>query len=393
MVILALVVGVPGRASATGDAAVIIPALTMAKEYIIDNASKMGDAIGGKITDMQQSVSVAIATSADIIKGENTAVAKDVARAQAIHTAAISNVENETRAQQDYMPPPDPCASYSVAVAGAMAREGMYQRSADLQGQAIRKNMSTPGPVARAKDAVKKHKEQYCNEEDVRQKRCGSVSKMPSGDLNATSLTAGAGKQGAVSPTFTAEQSTAAFDYTTNVVNGLPSQKLSSVEEKTPDGQLYLGMQLNEQAKISLAAQPFYDAIAFREPVPGLKARIQAIWDKMAANGVSVPESIKQSLADQKQASYYFLMKTEIDRRVNNPQWLTEMMSASPASVSREMALMQAQMLQFQFQQQMQMEMIAKLLGGLYAEQVQGNSAKTLNAMYNQVKKNSAVTR
>lgn len=356
-------------------------------------ASSISSSVSSAATTIVQELKQAIATSADIIKGESTAAAKDIARARAMHAAAISNVDNETRARQDYMPPPDPCASYSVAVSGASAREAVIQRSTDLQGQAIRKSMSTPTPSARAKEAVKKHKELYCNEEDVRQKRCGSVSKLPSADINATSLTAGAGKQGSVSPTFTAEQSAAAFDYTTNVVNGLPSHKLSSVEEKTPDGQLYLGMQLNEQAKISLAAQPFYDAIAFREPVPGLKARIQAIWDKMAANGVSVPESIKQSLADQKQASYYFLMKTEIDRRVNNPQWLTEMMSASPASVSREMALMQAQMLQLQFQQQMQMEMIAKLLGGLYAEQVQGNSAKTLNAMYNQVKKNSAVTR
>lgn len=356
-------------------------------------SSAITSAISASATTITQELKRAIATSADVIKGENTTAAADIARAQATHTAALSNIENETRARQDYMSPPDPCASYSMAVSSAAAREAMIQRSTDLQGQAIRKNMSTPTPQARAKEAVKKHKDKYCNEEDVRQKRCGGVSRLPAGDINATSLTSGAGKQGEVAPTFSSEQSEAAFDYTTNVVNALPSPKLSPSEENTPNGQLYVGMQLAEQAKISLAAAPFYDAIAYREPVAGLKKRILAIWEKMAANGVSIPDTIKKSLNDQAEASYYFLMKTEIDRRVNNPQWLTDLMSASPASVNREVAIMQAQMLQLQFQQHQQLEMISKLLGGLYAEQIQGNSQRNLNAMYNQVKKNSAVSR
>lgn len=334
----------------------------------------------------------AIAGSADIIKGENTASSKDIAHAQAMHNAAISNVEAETRARQDFMAPPDPCASYSVAASGASAREAVSRRSGDLQGQATRKQMSMPGPSAKAKEAIKKHTTLYCSEEDVRQNRCKSVSDLPSGDTTATSVTTGAGRPGSVSPTFTAKQSAAAFDFTANVVNGEPSVKLSSVEEKTPDGQIYIGKQLHEQAKLSLAAQPFYDAIAYREPVPGLKPRILAIWNKMEANGVAVPENIKKSLTDQDQASNYFLMKTEIDRRVNNPQWLTDIMSASPASVNREIAVMQAQMLQLQFQQQMQNEMIAKLLGGLYAEQVQANAGPAMKYAYGQVKSTSATS-
>ena len=373
----------PGLAMANGDAAIIIPALTMAKEYIIDNASKMGDAIGGKITDMQQSVSVAIATSADIIKGEATRVAGDVADNRDKKRVALAGSENAARAQQDYgILPPNPCDSLaSASVSGAAARSAGRAGASEHAGFRLR-GRNTSSPAAAAYTTYSRHREKYCGPADVSQKRCGSVSAMADADIDPRSVTQGAGLPGNQSYVFNQHQTEAARAYSANIVQDLPRPALPGNLENTDQGRSYEAMRLAEQAKLGLAAQSFTEAISWRAPAEvdgvSLAQHIKNIWAKMP--GVSVPQGVEDAIKSG-QASHFLLQQAEVDRRANNPEWYSQMLAASPAAVNREEAFMLAKLLEMQHRQELRLERQEMLLAGILSEAVRANGGQ-IDAQY-----------
>ncbi|PKN23192.1 MAG: hypothetical protein CVU68_01735 [Deltaproteobacteria bacterium HGW-Deltaproteobacteria-3] len=350
----------------------------MAKEYIIDNASKMGDAIGGRITDMQQSVSVAIATSADIIKGEATRVAGEVADNRDKKRVALAGSENAARAQQDYgILPPNPCDSLSsAAISGEAARSAARTAATEHAGFRMR-GRNTSSPASATYTTYSRHREKYCGPADVAQKRCSSTSSMPDADIDPRSLTHGAGLPGNQSYVFSQQQAEAARAYASNVSQAVPRPVLPGNLENTDQGRGYEAMRLAEQAKLGLAASVFTEAMAWRAPAEvdgvSLAQHIKNIWAKMG--GVSVPQGVEDAIKSGR-ASHFLLQQAEVDRRANNPEWYSQMLAASPAAVNREVAFMLARMLEMQHRQELRLERQEMLLAGILSEGVRANGGQ-----------------
>lgn len=388
MVIFVLLAGLPERAKATGDAAVILPALTMAKDYILDNASKgvdmvsgqisnMGATIAGKISDMQQSVSIAVATSINDLKNIMVDQNAKAVEAQVQMAADIQQKEAEARAEEKYLRmPPGVCESMSASAMASGGRELARTKSAQINRDIADRNALMPNRATAAMETYKLHINKYCGEADKTLKRCDGSSNMPDADVSVSSLVNGAGPPGSGgSPAFNKEQVEAARTYINNTNNSLPLPNLTQDLEKTGPGQDYVASKLADQAKMSLATKPAADALARNEPmtVGGQKygAHIKSIWENMEKNGTVIPDSFRKELAaNNDEASYDFFVKTEVDRRFSNPQWYVEMYGAPPEAVAREQAFMTALHLHMMQDMTKQMETIGLLLGGLYAEQI-----------------------
>lgn len=377
MVILALVAGSPSHATAGGDAAVILPAISSARDFMVDKISGMGEYITGKIIDMQQSVSIAVATSINDLKNIMVDQNAKAVEAQVQMAADIQQKEAEARAEEKYLRmPPGVCESMAASSMASGGRDMARAKSAQINRNIADRNALMPNRATAAMETYKQHTEKYCGPADQTLGRCKGSSTMPDADISVSTLVNGAGLPGSgSSPAFTKEQEEAAHKYINNVNNSLPLPNLTQDLEKTGPGQDYVASKLADQAKMSLATKPAADALARNVPATlnGQKfgAHIKSIWENMEKNGTVIPDNLRRQLAaNNDEASYDFFVQTEVDRRFSNPQWYIEMYGAPPEAVAREQAFMAALQLHMMHDQAKQLETIGLLLGGLYAEQV-----------------------
>lgn len=378
MLVVALVIGGSGRAMAQGDAAVILPALTMAKEYIIENASKMGEAIAGKIADMQQIIAVTVATATNDLKNILVDQNAKAVEAQVQMAADIQQKEAEARAEEKYLRlPPGVCEGLTAASMASAGREQARVKSSGINQNIMERNMLMPNRATAAMETYNGHVKKYCSEAEQNiLKRCNASPTMPGADVNVSSLTDGAGPKGSAgSPAFNKEQEEAAQAYINNATNSMPLPNLTQDLEKTGPGRDYVAAKLADEAKMSLATKPAADVLArnVAAKVNGQKfgPQIKSIWENMEKNGTVIPDEMRKQLAaNNDEASYDFFVKTEVDRRFSNPQWYIEMFGSPAEAVAREQAFMQALNLHLMYDQFKQLETIGLLLGGLYAEQI-----------------------
>lgn len=373
----------PKVSFAYGDAAIILPALSMAKSYLMDKISGGTDDVMNKISDMQQSISVTVANSTNNLKNilvdQNSKIAEGNIQMQ----ADIAQKEAENRAEEKYLRmPPGVCETMAASAMASGGRELTRIKAASFGRDLATRNALMPNKLTATMQAYNDHKNKYCGKADEMLQRCNASTTMPDADTSVATLLDGAGPVGSgPSTAFTKDQIDAAQAYIKNITNSTPLPNLTPDLEKTGPGQDYVAAKLADQAKLDLAARPAVEALARNSPMTtadGQKfgAHIKSIWENMEKNGTVIPDQFRKALAaNNDEASYDFFLKTEVDRRFSNPQWYIEIYGAEPAAIAREQAFMTALQLHLMNEQSKQLQTIGLLLGGIYAEQIRNPQA------------------
>lgn len=364
----------PGHAIAYGDAAVILPALTAAKGYILDNASKIGDAISGKIVDMQSDVGRIVAGAADASKNAQIDAAGKIADDQFQKQIVLRNADAAAKAGQRYQLAPSTCDESNRATAALPARGAKDYASKNAELQATARNLLTESPAAAAQQGFADHVKKYCGPADAVLKRC-APTELPDGDISATAFLSGAGPatKGA-DATFSPHQIEAAKAYKDRIINPLPAGNLPPEAEKTAAGRAYLAMRLDEEAKLSLAGKPFADAVAMRKSSLKLGEFVQGVYQQLIQSGATIPPEMLAGFAKDGLVSPLAYMQSQIDSRTGNPGWYVSIAEASPEAALRELVHIAAAQLQMNMLIQERLEKIELLQGAQYAEAIKGGN-------------------
>lgn len=372
---LLAVIILPGYARAYGDAAVILPALAAAKDYLLDNASQIGNAITGKITTMQSDIARVVAGAADISTKAQIDAAGKIADDAYQKQIGLRNAEDVARAGQRYQLAPSTCEEGSRAGTTIAARGAKEYASKNAELQATARNLLTESPAAAAQQGFMDHVKKYCGPADAALKRC-APTELPDGDISATAFLSGAGAATkSADATFSPHQIEAARAYKDRIINPLPAGNLPPEAEKTAAGRAYLAMRLDEEAKLSLAGKPFGDSLAMRSPSLRITAADQDAITKIISSGASLPADIQSSITKDGRISPLATLQLQIDSRTGRPNWYSEEVAgASPEAALRELVHIAAAQLQMNMFILEHLEKNGLLQGAQYAELIKGGN-------------------
>ncbi len=360
---------------AYGCCALTLNAITRSKAMVVGKITsristaqtEIARAIYSSSNDIQKAIGKAAALQSKI----NTDVQAKIAQKRQKSEAAKAIGKAKIRSGQRYQLPPSDCTSMDSSSKIVGIRETQKKIANKLSQGLTYRNLNFGSPKRAVWEAYNTHKTDYCGESTSKLMQCKSGT-MPDADINIESLLSGAGEPGkATDYSFAYTQQKAAKAFIKNVVNPIPDEKISPELAKEQGGKAFIVKQLAKEAKMSLAAKPFIDALAWRTPIKGLGTQLQRIWNETNKVGISVPAGFLQQFSGKKDASPLAFLQTEVDRRAGNSQWYVDMAKASPEARLTELAYMQALGLQLRMNELMRLEKIELLLGGIYAQKIE----------------------
>ncbi len=315
-----------------------------AGEDISDEVESSADETVEVINKSADSIIKVITSSADMQKTAETAVSAQIADDSNRKATGRNLAKAASEAGSRYQLPVHACTTLTSASKIVGNREQGQIISNNLGRGLTYRNLNSKAPKEESRDIFQKHVSEYCGPGTAKSLGCKPTD-MPEADIKIDSLLSGAGLPGKQPDyTFSARQISAGKAYIRTVIDPLPIKNISPAIASTPAGQEYIVKQLSRQAKLSLAAKPFVDAVAWRTPLKGAG-----------------------------QSPFEFL-QTEVDRRAGNPQWMIDMGASSPEARNTEIAYMQALQLQLDMDAIVRTERIEMLYGAVYAELIKQGS-------------------
>lgn len=287
--------------------------------------------------------------------------------------SALTAADAKARAIPEYELPPDHHVTGGAAEAARRAvtvgQQISSMRNSQLLDRMLNSTLSRNGGNSYA-DVYAAWRQKYSGSGDY-----------PNGDVSTDTLLNGAGKPGKVTDyTFNQAQVEAATRYLLNATNVTPLPSLTEKQSGTEEARRYIAMQRIEQARAGVFYKSFADALAWREPVPGLAEKTGAMWRAMSK--VVAPNG---QLPDGNISTLGFLAG-EVQRRYANPNWYVAIARASPAAVMREQTFMQALDMQLRLVQMQQMEQIGLVLAQSGMNQLQSSTTRNQALqLYNQI--------
>jgi len=364
-----------------------IPAIQSAASQNSAAIASQTSTITGAMTMQTNTLAKAITASSKATRDISTGVAAKVADDSNRKAVGRKLAETTAKAGSRYQLPTHDCFSLTNSSKLIGSREISKIRADTLsRGLTYRNLNAATAPKEESRKIFSKHLTQYCGDQTADLLGCKKTT-LPDADITVGSLLMGAGLPGKSRDyTFSDRQVDAGKSYIKNVISALPEQHITPEAAKLPAGQALMVKQMSKQAKLSLAAKPFVDSLAWRSPQPGLGGQIAKIWAAEKQIGISVPPDFKGKFQGTDAASPYSFLQTEVDRRAGNPQWLIDFGKSSPEARVTEQGYMQALQLQLSMNQIMRMEKIELLLGGIYAQLVEsGPEEKALRKAQNQL--------
>lgn len=299
-----------------------------------------------------------------------------------------------------YLPAGNTCADRAAA-ATASASDGTVAYQAKRYGAAMRyRAAKAPDTREQLNDAVENHRIYYCDPA-TDPLRCnghapaktfsknGKQITMPDADSSAKTLFDGAGNGEHISNlTYVPEQMDAAGAYINSALAvGDTPRALSPAEAKTDEGQVYQGLKLAYEARISLSREVLLQIQGSRAPIEGSDQLLQGMVDSTSADyGMKdyvqgrVKEIQKfQAFNSSPKVSPMELLDIQVKSRSDNPGWLAYINNAERDQVVKEQTVMMSLQLRMQYMQLRQQEMTSALLAINSAETTKANLLPKIN--------------
>lgn len=248
-----------------------------------------------------------------------------------------------------------PRSCYEAASGAAIAQSGASVRktAGDLNKASADQTLYTPSSAAVVTRLYDQHVAKYCSKEEAAQGRCSlpSDADLQGADIRVDTLL---GNSSLTPAYLEASQAMIA-----KVINPIPTQNIPKEWEGTAQGKGFIAGQYIEQARTSVSANSFNQAVAMRKPVAGLGAA---------------------AMVDKADISQMELMETLVKGRFQSPDWYTMISGFSTENLLREQNKMQAFKLWMDLQSFQQMERVEALLATDLALNVKTDSEGRLGA-------------
>jgi hypothetical protein len=370
-------------------------------------AMQITDPIVAAITSLGSDITTEFTTlENDIGNGFNGLKTMLVAAQEQASQAQIQAIANQTATMQNMaianqsqtttvgangqMVTASGCASSSIANYASSAKQVASYNKSVAGGTLAAKAGNAPPAAIQVTAIQNQHYNTYCDPSTDPDgckggQKAGSnggpnpADTLANADESAQTLSDGAGNIGHVSNlTYTAQQQQAATAYISNVIDGGESpRKLSDQEYKTPQGQMYEGLRIAYEAKMSLAREALTYVASSRIAIPGSYAK--TIVPMENADGGSSAAYLQAQMQRIEQyppgctgcstgdVSPMELLTLDVGRRVDNPTWYTTINTTTNTNaLLREQTLMMAQLLKIQLMR-LKGEELRTALAGLNA--------------------------
>ena len=350
-------------------------------------------------TSLQTSLRQTGATLSQVVEatGKNqTSHLEKIHEAERINTLEVKKQEIITQKSLDggYLPGGNTCADRSAASVAAVADQTVAYQS-KRYGTAMRfRAAKAGGSREQLNEVVENHRIYYCDPA-TDPLRCnghtpvktyskeGNVVNMPDADSSSKSLFDGAGNGEHISNlTYVPEQMDAAGAYINSTISaGDTPAALSPAEAKTDEGQVYQGLKLAYESRISLSREVLLEIQGSRAPIAGSDQLLNNMLETTSSD-YGMKDYLQHRINEIKKFNWFSraaqvssleLLDIQVKGRSDNPGWLAYINNAEKDQIAKEQAVMMSLMLRMQYMQLRQNEKTAALLAISSAEAAKAN--------------------
>lgn len=316
--------------------------------------------------------------------------------AERTNTLEMKKQEIITQKSMDggYLPAGNTCADRSAASVATVSEQTIaYQ--AKRYGSSMRfRAAKAGGSREQLNEVVDNHRIYYCDPATDPLRCNGHVpakmySKdnkpvtMPDADSSSKSLFDGAGNGDHISNlTYVPEQMDAAGAYiNTTIAAGDTPAALSPAEAKTDEGQVYQGLKLAYEARISLSREVLLEIQGSRAPIAGSDQLLNNMLETTSSD-YGMKDYLERRINEIKKFDWFSkaaqvspieLLDIQVKSRSDNAGWLAYINNADRDQVVKEQAVMMSLMLRMQYMQLRQSEKTAALQAISSAEAAKAN--------------------